>query len=316
MISMMASKKHISVLLNKSIEMLNIKPDGVYVDATAGMGGHSSLILASLHKGKLICMDQDNYAISVLKEKFGNNKNVTVVKTNFADIVDTLNELGINKVDGIIADLGVSSPMFDNPDRGFSYKFDAKLDMRMNQEQKLDAWFIVNKYSYERLTNLFTKYGEANEAKKVARAICKYRDVKPIDTTLELVDIIKDSVSIRNIHKKKHPARVYFQALRIEVNDELNALAKFIESGCKLLNYQGRIAIITYHSLEDKIVKQSFNHLSTSSIPIEVPIIDESIEYELVNKHPIVPSDEELKNNNRARSAKLRVIACVNKERR
>ena len=296
--------------------MLNIKPNGIYVDATAGMGGHSSLILASLHNGKLICMDQDNYAIDILKEKFANNKNVTVIKANFADIINKLSNLGINKVDGIIADLGVSSPMFDNPERGFSYKFDAKLDMRMNQEQKLDAWFVVNKYSYERLANLFSKYGEANEAKRVARAICKYRDAKSIDTTLELVDIIKDSVSIRNIHKKKHPARVYFQALRIEVNDELNVLSKFIESGCKLLSYQGRMAIITYHSLEDKIVKQSFNHLSTSSIPIEVPIIDESIEYELVNKHPIVPSDEEIEINNRARSAKLRVIMCTNSERR
>ena len=311
----MTTIKHVPVLLNECIKMLDINPNGIYVDATAGMGGHAAAILSKLNHGKLICFDRDGFAIETLKNKFANNSNVRVIKSNFADIANKLKKISIKYVDGILADLGVSSPMFDNASRGFSYKLGAKLDMRMDQEQKLDAWFVVNKYSYERLTTLFSKYGEATEAKKVARAICKYRDNKTINTTSELVDIINDAISYKNIYKKKHPARIYFQALRIEVNDELNELEKFINAASQLLSFKGKMAIISYHSLEDRIIKNEFNRLTSTTIPVEVPIIDEKINYCLINKHPIIPSEQELAINNRARSAKLRGIMCVDTTR-
>ncbi len=312
---MAAKCKHTPVLLNECIKLLNIKPNGIYIDATAGMGGHAAAILSHLDKGQLICIDCDNFAIETLKNKFAMNKNVKVIKSNFSDIDTKLKNESIKYVDGILADLGVSSPMFDVANRGFSYKHDGKLDMRMDQDQKLNAWLIVNKSSYERLVEIFTKYGEAKESRKVAKAICYYRDNKSIDTTNELVEIIKNAVSVKTIYKKKHPARIYFQALRIAVNDELNKLNKFIKLACELLSYGGRLAIISYHSLEDRIVKNTFNKLTTSLIPIEVPIIDQDIKYSLVNKHPIVPSEQEIISNNRARSAKLRVIMCDDKSR-
>lgn len=311
----MTTIKHVPVLLNECIKMLEINPNGIYVDTTAGMGGHAAAILSKLNQGQLICFDRDSLAVETLKNKFADNNNVKVIKSNFANITNKLEEVSIKYVDGIIADLGVSSPMFDKASRGFSYKLDAKLDMRMDQEQKLDAWFVVNKYPYERLATLFSKYGEATEAKKVAKAICKYRDNKTIDTTSELVSIIKDTVAYKNIYKKKHPARIYFQALRIEVNDELNELTKFINAASQLLSFKGKMVIISYHSLEDRIIKNEFNKLITTSIPIEVPIIDEKINYCLLNKHPIIPSAKELASNNRARSAKLRGIMCIDKTR-
>ena len=315
MMKMATKCKHIPVLLNECINLLNIKPNGIYIDATAGMGGHAAAILSHLDNGQLICIDCDNFAIETLKNKFATNKNVKVIKSNFSDIDNKLKKESIKYVDGILADLGVSSPMFDIANRGFSYKLDARLDMRMDQDQKLDAWIIVNKYSYDRLVELFSKYGEAKEARKVAKAICYYRDNKSIDTTNQLVGIIKSAISINTIYKKKHPARVYFQALRIAVNDELNKLAKFIKSACDSLSYHGRLAIISYHSLEDRIIKNEFNRLTTSFIPVEVPIIDQEVKYSLVNKHPIIPSKQEIIDNNRARSAKLRVIMCDDKTR-
>ncbi len=307
--------KHIPVLLDECIKILNINPNGIYVDATAGMGGHATEILSHLHKGKLICIDCDNFAIQVLKNRFSKNKNVKVIKSKFSDITNKLKNEDIKYVDGILIDLGVSSPMFDVANRGFSYKLNARLDMRMDQDQKLDAWFIINKYSYQKLVSVFSEYGEVIEAKKVAKAICHYRDNKSIDTTKQLVEIIKNAIAIKNLHKKKHPARIYFQALRIAVNDELNELRKFIKYACKLLAYHGRMVIISYHSLEDRIVKNEFVKLTTSSIPKEVPIITNDINYKLVNKHPIIPSEYEIKNNNRARSAKLRAIMCIDGQR-
>ena len=212
MTTMAIISKHVPVLLNECIRMLDINPNGIYVDATAGMGGHANEILSHLDKGKLVLIDCDNFAIQVLKNKFSKNKNVKVIKSKFSNIVNKLKNESIKYVDGILIDLGVSSPMFDVANRGFSYKLDARLDMRMDQDQKLDAWFIVNKYSYERLISLFSEYGEANEAKKVARAICRYRDNKSIDTTIQLVEIIKNAVSIKNLHKN------YAAAVRTDNN--------------------------------------------------------------------------------------------------
>ena len=303
--------KHIPVLLKETVDLLNVKSTGVYVDTTSGMGGHSAEILKHLTTGKLICIDQDSFAIEQLNNRFKDKKNVIIVKSNFSKIQEVLNSLGITKVDGIISDLGVSSPMFDDFERGFSYKGETKLDMRMDQDQSFDAWQVVNKYSESQLIKIFKDYGEAKEAKKVAKAIVMHRLNSPIDTTSQLVEIIKNSVSKQTLNKVKHPARTYFQAIRIEVNDELNNLQNFINTAVKHLNHDGRLAIISYHSLEDRIIKNTFNKLVTSNIPIEVPITNEKINYELINKHPIIPSDEELMNNHRSRSAKLRGIRYI-----
>lgn len=305
---------HTPVLLNESINILGINPNGIYVDATAGMGGHSSKILEKLVNGKLICLDQDNFAIEFLTKKFKDFKNVNVIQSNFSNICEILKQLNINKVDGILADLGVSSPMFDDPQRGFSYKYDARLDMRMNQNQKLDAWFVVNKYDLKQLTNIFITYADAKEAKKVASGIINYRKNKMIDSTMELVEIIKSCVNKKTIFKHKHPARIYFQAIRMEVNNELNNLKKFLISALDLLNKKGILAVISYHSLEDRLIKNTFNEAIRTKIPLEVPILKDDINYELVNKHPIIATQSELETNFRARSAKLRAIKRIKEE--
>ncbi|MDE6477301.1 MAG: 16S rRNA (cytosine(1402)-N(4))-methyltransferase RsmH [Mycoplasmoidaceae bacterium] len=304
---------HNPVLLNEAIKMLNIKPNGIYVDCTCGRGGHTNKILSCLNsQGKIICLDMDSDAFKYLSNEFKDKKNVILVNRNFKDIKTILNSLDINKVDGIIADLGVSSPMFDDANRGFSYHFDARLDMRMDQNDQLDAYMVINSYEPKELTRVFRTYGEVNNPRNVVNAIVNERKIKPIETTGQLVDIIKNNVNKKDLFKSKHPARVYFQALRIEVNHELDNLKQLLTDSVEFLNKDGRLVIITFHSLEDRIVKQFFNDIIVTHIPKEVPIMNSNTDYELLTRKPIVPTENEIANNNRARSAKLRAIRRMN----
>ena len=305
--------KHIPVLLNETIYGLNIKEDGVYVDCTLGGGGHASEILKNLGEaGHLYCFDQDDYAIkrgeAALKEV--GNPNFTIIKSNFCNISEELKKYGITKIDGVIYDLGVSSFQFDMGDRGFSYNKDAKLDMRMDKNQYLTAYQIVNYYSYDDLKKIFYEYGEEKYSANIAKKICHMRDKKPIETTLELADIVTSSLPARERRKAGHPAKQVFQALRIAVNDELNVLEKSLKSALALLNKGGRCEVISFHSLEDRIVKQTFKDAVDVKIPKGLPIKDNDIvrKYRLINNKPITASDSELLANNRAHSAKLRII--------
>ncbi|MDR3330195.1 MAG: 16S rRNA (cytosine(1402)-N(4))-methyltransferase RsmH [Mycoplasmataceae bacterium] len=303
---------HIPVMLQETIEALNINPNGIYVDCTAGLGGHSTKILQKLNpNGKLICIDQDQAAIDYLQKTFANDSRVMVIHENFRCLKSILNTLKISKVDGILMDLGVSSPMFDDATRGFSYHSEGRLDMRMDQEQKIDAHFIVNKYDAKQLNTIFKLYGEIYNSKNVTNAICEARKHKTIETTTDLVEIIKDALPPMKLHEKKHPARNYFQAIRIAVNDELSALRKLLMDAFGLLKLHGRIAIIAFHSLEDRIVKQAFNKSTTSQIPKEVPILNEQINYKLINKKPLTATEQEIDINRRSRSAKLRIIEKI-----
>jgi 16S rRNA (cytosine1402-N4)-methyltransferase len=300
---------HIPVLLKEVIELMNIQPNGTYLDCTSGLGGHSQAILNSLNdNGRLICLDQDETAIKHLQERFHTDSRVKVIHDNFANVSTVLHRQKIDQVDGILLDLGVSSPMFDDPKRGFSYHHEGRLDMRMNQSQKLDAQFIVNKYDAKQLNDIFKGYGEIYDGKRVVNAILAYRKHREITTTVELVDIIKNALPPIKLHMKKHPARNYFQAIRIAVNDELNQLKFFLKHAFDLLKPQGRLAIITFHSLEDRMVKHSFLSKTTSQIPKEVPIMNDKTDYRLITKHPVIAQPKEINLNHRARSAKLRVI--------
>lgn len=300
--------KHISVLLNESIDMLNIKPDGLYVDMTLGGGGHSEAILKRLTTGRLIGFDQDIYAIERAKERLKSYTNMTYVNENFVEVKSALNELGINQVDGFIYDLGVSSFQFDIPERGFSYQFDSPLDMRMNQNAELTAYDIVNEYSFQEIIQILYRYGEEPNAKLIASGIIKNRQIKPIKTTFDLVEVIKKSLPMKVLSKKGHPAKQTFQALRIAVNDELRVFETSLRQAIQLLAPKGRIAVITFHSLEDRICKQTFKELSVIDIPKGLPIlVTEKPVLKLINNHVIIASDEELNQNNRAKSAKLRV---------
>ena len=305
---------HYSVLLEESISNLNIKEDGIYVDATLGFAGHSSEILKRIQKGYLFAFDQDIDACqaSNLKlSKVGNN--FKIINDNFVNIKKRLEENDIYHVDGILYDLGVSSPQLDIASRGFSYHNDARLDMRMNQNSSLSAYEVVNNYSEKALTDIFYKYGEEKYAKKIASNIVKYRENKEIVTTLELVDIIKTSVPFKAM-RESHPARKVFQAIRIEVNDELNVLKTSLEDAIKLLNINGRICVITFHSLEDRIVKEIFNKYTKVNQELNnLPFIPEEYlpNYKLINTKVITPCNKELTENNRSRSAKLRVIERV-----
>lgn len=304
---MMKSKNniHIPVLADELIANLAIKPEGTYVDCTAGFGGHSSLILNKLKTGKLICLDQDPKAIAYLKEKFQANKNVEVIQTNFANI----DEVITSKVDGIIFDLGVSSLMFDDPNRGFSYKLDGPIDMRMNPRNKLDARTIINTYTREQLIKMFKQYAEDKNPKNVVDAILNYRQSKPVETTKELSDIICGCFGDNKA--RKHPAKVYFQALRIEVNDELEVLKQALLKASDLLKKDGRLAVITFHSLEDRIVKNFFRQWSEIKdlYAKQVPIVKLTTpQFKLITKKPILPKKEEIDKNHRSHSAKLRII--------
>ncbi len=302
--------KHISVLLEESISYLNIKKDGIYVDATLGGGGHSFEILKRLESGHLYAFDQDDYAITkAIKKLDALNKNYTIIKSNFVNLKDKLSNLGINKVDGVLYDLGVSSFQFDIPDRGFSYKYDAPLDMRMNQSNDLTAEIIVNEYSFHEIMNILRKYGDENFAKQIARNIEKDRLEKRIKTTFELVAIIKKSMPQKVLSKKGHPAKKTFQALRIAVNDELRVFEDSLYQALELLNKDGRVVVITFHSLEDRLAKNIMREKTTIDYPINIPVMpDIKPEYELLHRKVILPSALELENNNRAHSAKLRAI--------
>ena len=303
---------HKSVLLEEIINSLNIKDNGIYVDATLGYGGHSGEILKRLKKGKLFAFDQDDYAINYSKEKFKDNNNIVIIKSNFSNLKNELNKLNIDKIDGIIFDLGVSSVQLDKADRGFSFHNDARLDMRMDRSNKLDAHYVVNNYDKDTLCDIFRKYGEEKYAYSIACKIVEYRKNKEIDTTLELVDIIKSAIPYKAM-RDVHPARRVFQAIRIEVNNELVVLEKALEDAISMLNKDGIIAVITFHSLEDKIVKNIFRKYS--QIDNEIKKLPE-IPYEFlptleIVKSKITPSIKELEENNRARSSKLRVAKKI-----
>ena len=304
---------HKSVLLSESISNLNIKNGGVYVDATLGFGGHSSEILKKNKKGMLICFDQDNEAINYSKEylsKFGDN--FTIIKSNFVNMKSELNKLGITKVDGILFDLGVSSVQLDEAERGFSFHRNAKLDMRMNQDQDLSAYEVVNTYSFKDLVRILTKYGEEKYASSIARNIIKYREKKNIETTLELSEIINSSVPMK-LRREKNPSRKTFQAIRIEVNNELEVLSSALKQAIDLLDINGRICVITFHSLEDRIVKQTFKKYSeVDKMFKNLPEIPE--EYKQILKligKSITPGNNELEENNRSRSSRLRVAEKI-----
>ena len=300
---------HFSVLLNESIEALNIKEDGIYVDCTLGGGGHSSKILEKLTTGKLYCFDQDEYAIKVATEKLSKiNNNFEIIYSNFSNIKSSLNELGVEKVDGILYDLGVSSFQLDMGERGFSYNSDAELDMRMDQNAYLTAKNVVNEYSLDELTKIFYDYGEEKFSYLIAKKIVAARSVKPINTTFELVDVIKSALPQKILNKKGHPAKQTFQALRIAVNDELQVFEKSVLQAIDITNIGGRIVVITFHSLEDRICKHTFKEFSEIKVPKNLPVvINELAPLKLITKSPILPSEEELEFNNRAHSAKLRI---------
>ncbi len=305
--------KHISVLLEESINYLNIKKDGIYVDCTLGGGGHSFEILKRLDNGHLYAFDQDDYAITKAKEKLDPlKKDYTIIKSNFVNLKEKLNELGINHVDGVLFDLGVSSYQFDIPDRGFSYKYDAPLDMRMDQSQTLTAEIIVNEYSFHDIMHLLQKYGNESFAKQIARNIEKERIDNRIKTTFELVRIIKKSMPQKVLSKKGHPAKKTFQALRIAVNDELRVFEDSLKQALEMLNKDGRVVVITFHSLEDRIAKYIMREKTTINVPRNIPVMPNVVlDFELLHKKVIFPSKHELENNNRAHSAKLRAIKKI-----
>ena len=310
----MMDEKHISVLLTESISSLNLKEDSIVVDATLGYGGHSSNILMRINKGYLFAFDQDSEAIRHSTDRLNEiGTNFTIIKSNFVKMKDELEKLGVEKVDAVLFDLGVSSPQLDDADRGFSYHNDARLDMRMDKEAKLSAYEVVNDYSRDELALIFKKYGEDKFAKIIAKKIVEYRKNKPIETTLELVDIIKSAVPIK-FRLDKHPARQIFQAIRIEVNHELDVIEPALEQALSLLNVGGRCAVITFHSLEDKIVKNYFKKMCEIDPKVKgMPNIPSSYlpDFRLVENKAITPSEEEINNNPRARSSKLRVIERI-----
>lgn len=304
--------KHTTVLLEEAVEGLNINPDGIYVDCTLGGAGHSEAILKQLSDaGKLYAFDQDMTAIDHAKIKLESYQHkVELIHNNFASIKEELNARGITQVDGVLYDLGVSSPQFDEPERGFSYQHDAVLDMRMNQENELTAKTIVNEWPYEKLVSIFFRYGEEKFSKQIARKIERERENGVIETTGQLVDIIKEAIPAPARRKGGHPAKRVFQALRIAVNDELNSFENSLEQAIDLLKKGGRVAVITFHSLEDRIAKQTFKqYAEVPEIYSGLPFVPEEYQptLKIITRKPIVPSDEELERNNRAHSAKLRI---------
>ena len=303
--------KHIPVLLNETIAGLNIKPDGIYMDLTLGRGGHSGEILKKLTTGHLYGIDQDQEAIKESRKYLETiSKNFTLIHENFSNLEKVLTEIHLTHVDGILMDLGVSSPQFDEGYRGFSYREDAPLDMRMDQRNTLTAYDIVNKYSLDDIYKIIRDYGEDKYAYSIAKNIVKARETAPIKTTFDLVEIIKKSKPMKELAKAGHPAKQTFQALRIAVNDELNVLEIALRKALKALKPHGaRLAVITFHSLEDRIVKNIFKDAAISEgNRYDGPSLENEKEYQLVNKKPIVATEEELENNHRSASAKLRII--------
>lgn len=301
--------EHISVQKDNVIELLNIKPNGIYVDCTFGRGGHSLAILEKLSKeGKLISIDRDETAYNFYLKEFEKKDNHIFVRDNFSNIKNILNQLNIDKVDGILYDFGVSSPQLDNKDRGFSYKLDGALDMRMNQNDKKSAYDVVNFYEKSRLINIFKKYGEIKNPTFVVNAIIKQREIKPINTTMELVEIIKNNVHKKELYQEKHFARKYFQAIRMEVNNELDEIKVSINDALEFLNSKGRIVTISFHSLEEKMLKDVYQQKTKNLIPKEIPINNIESEFKIINVKNKKASKEEIKSNHRSRSSLVKVI--------
>ena len=311
----MSEFHHVSVLLDECIEGLNIKPDGIYVDGTLGGAGHSSQIAKRLTTGRLIGIDRDPVALKAAGERLAPYADrVTLVHSNFCEIAQVLEDLNIEGVDGILLDLGVSSPQLDDGSRGFSYMADAPLDMRMNSEDTLSAYDVVNSWSFEELKRILFDYGEERYAPKIASAICKKREEKPIETTLELVDVIRSAMPAQALREKQHPAKRSFQAIRIAVNDELGSVEKVMKDAIPCLNHGGRLAVITFHSLEDRIVKTAMASAAkgcTCPPSFPVCVCGKKPQVQVITRKPIVSTDEELERNPRARSAKLRVCEKV-----
>lgn len=304
---------HIPVMLNECLEGLNIKADGTYVDGTVGGAGHSIEIVKRLSEnGRLICVDKDEDALKAAGERLAPYKDrVTFIHDDYKNLVNELDSIGVGKVDGILLDLGVSSYQLDNAERGFSYMKDAPLDMRMDRSQRISAHEVVNGYTESELARILFDYGEEKLARQIARNIVRARSEKPIESTLELAKIVEDTYPAKTRWKFGHPAKRTFQAIRIEVNDELSSLGEAVTAMARRLEKGGRMAVITFHSLEDRIVKSAFKELSLAcTCPPDFPVCvcGKVQEVELVNKKPITASEEELENNSRSQSAKLRVI--------
>lgn len=307
---------HTTVLLKETVDGLNIRPDGIYVDCTLGGAGHSEYLVSQLSdEGRLICFDQDQIAIDNAKERLAPYLDrVTFVHSNFRYIKQELLALGITTVDGILYDLGVSSPQLDVAERGFSYHQDAPLDMRMDQTAALTAFHVVNNWEYSDLVRIFYRYGEEKFSKQIARKIEEARVKAPIETTSQLVELIKDGIPAAARRKGGHPAKRVFQAIRIAVNDELGAAEDSLQQALDLIDVEGRVSVITFHSLEDRLCKTLFKEKSSlPDLPPGLPVIPEHLkpDFKLVTRKPILPSDEELEENNRSRSAKLRIIERI-----
>lgn len=307
---------HTTVLLKETVDGLNIRPDGIYVDCTLGGAGHSEYLVSQLSdEGRLICFDQDQIAIDNAKERLAPYLDrVTFVHSNFRYIQQELSALGVTTVDGILYDLGVSSPQLDVAERGFSYHQDAPLDMRMDQTAALTAFHVVNNWDYSDLVRIFYRYGEEKFSKQIARKIEEARAKAPIETTSQLVELIKDGIPAAARRKGGHPAKRVFQAIRIAVNDELGAAEDSLQQALDLIDVEGRVSVITFHSLEDRLCKTLFKEKSSlPDLPPGLPVIPEHLkpDFKLVTRKPILPSDEELEENNRSRSAKLRIIERI-----
>ncbi|MFP3356963.1 16S rRNA (cytosine(1402)-N(4))-methyltransferase RsmH [Planococcus citreus] len=307
---------HTTVLLHETVDGLNIRPDGIYVDCTLGGAGHSEYLAQQLSdQGHLYCFDQDVTAIEHAKEKLKDHLHkITFIHANFKDLKEELEQRGIEHVDGILYDLGVSSPQLDTPERGFSYHHDAPLDMRMDQSAELSAYHVVNEWRFEDLVRIFYRYGEEKFSKQIARKIEAAREKQPIETTAQLVECIKDGIPAPARRKGGHPAKRVFQAIRIAVNDELGAAETSLQDAIDMLAIGGRISVITFHSLEDRLTKALFKEASSlPELPPNLPVIPDGLEpkLKLITRKPILPSEEELAHNNRSRSAKLRIAEKI-----
>ncbi len=307
---------HTTVLLHETVDGLNIRPDGIYVDCTLGGAGHSEYLVQQLSdEGHLYCFDQDVTAIEHAKEKLKDHLHkITFIHANFKYLKEELEKHGIEKVDGILYDLGVSSPQLDTPERGFSYHHDAPLDMRMDQSAELSAYHVVNEWRFEDLVRIFYRYGEEKFSKQIARKIEAAREKQPIETTAQLVECIKDGIPAPARRKGGHPAKRVFQAIRIAVNDELGAAETSLQDAIDMLAVGGRISVITFHSLEDRLTKALFKEASSlPELPPNLPVIPDGLEpkLKLITRKPILPSEDELAHNNRSRSAKLRIAEKI-----
>lgn len=309
-------EEHIPVLLHETVDALPNRSQGIYVDCTVGRGGHSAYLLATKSVGHLYAFDQDQEAIEKAQARLQKEQDrITFIHQNFVHLRDELAMHQVKEVDGIMMDLGVSSPQFDEGERGFSYRMDARLDMRMDRRQSLSAYEIVNQYDLPTLTKIFREYGEEPYAYEIAKQIVKAREKQPIETTLELVDVIKKALPMKVLKKKGHPAKQVFQAIRIAVNDELHVLEQTLQDALSLLSVGGRLAVISFHSLEDRIVKHAFLKASSKkATPRGLPTLaEDEPSYRLINRHPILASEEEQIQNPRSKSAKLRVIERIKK---